>query len=53
MAFLGIAIVTVVGASHGQADSMTWLIGMGLFAGGLLLANSMKLIEVITGFVRG
>jgi predicted branched-subunit amino acid permease len=52
LAFTGVFVVLVIGSFSDYHDSNVWLLGIGLTVGGLLLANSMDLIEAISGLGR-
>ena len=52
LAFTGMFILLVVGSFSSYHDINVWLIGLGLTVGGLLLANSMDLVEAISGLGR-
>jgi hypothetical protein len=48
-AVTGFFTTTVIGALSQYSDTWVWVIGLGLIVGGLLLANSMKLIDNFSG----
>lgn len=50
MAVAGVLVIVVVGSFSNYSDTMTWLIGLALIIGGLLLANSMSLILAISSW---
>lgn len=50
MAVTGVIVIIVIGSFSNYSDTTTWLVGLGLIFGGLLLANSMSLILAISSF---
>lgn len=49
----GLVTITIIGALSGYSNMTVWLVGFALLIAGFLIAGSMKLIEFISGFIRG